>query len=334
MAQRRRSLRAGEVNASKLDYANVKFLVESQLPPGLLNVWKELLLQNPKIKKLWGKEQPGGFARKMITLCIYKDLTGFGFEKVLKSVNIGFQLKLKSFAHNCKLLRKLLFDWARQQIHLDGKDVWNDMAAILPNKVGLEKVNLMMDSSDFRLSGKTSASRKDANWSFKCNGPGQRFQILIDAKGRVQKVWGGYSPKLYDGDWIKIAGEVLIDHCDGAHIIADTHYETANRTLKLLRTEPNVVFYTPIAKPRGKKRKRSESDLTDPSLGVAVLTKEQEAWNARIAHVRSRVESPFGLIKNKWKSLGGVFFEGEEQQNYLVYIAFAVHNLTINANSE
>jgi hypothetical protein len=62
------------------------------------------------------------------------------------------------------------------------------MAIIFPNKVSLEKVNLIMDLLDFRLSGKTSAFRKDVNWSFKCNRPVQQFQILIDAKERVQKI--------------------------------------------------------------------------------------------------------------------------------------------------
>ena len=45
---------------------------------------------------------------------------------------------------------------------------------------------------------------------------------------------------------------------EGGHIIADTHYETANRTFHSIGAENKVVFYTPIAKPRGRKRKRSD----------------------------------------------------------------------------
>jgi HJR/Mrr/RecB family endonuclease len=56
-----------------------------------------------------------------------------------------------------------------------------------------------------------------------------------------------------NGDWIKIAREVLIDHCDGVHIITNTYYETANYILKQLRAKPNVIFYTLIIKPKGRK---------------------------------------------------------------------------------
>jgi hypothetical protein len=40
----------------------------------------------------------------MITLCIYKDLIDFSFEKGLTLVNIKFQLKLKLFTYNYKLI--------------------------------------------------------------------------------------------------------------------------------------------------------------------------------------------------------------------------------------
>jgi hypothetical protein len=69
--------------------------------------------------------------------------------------------------------------------------------------------------------------------------------------------------------------------------------------IKQLHAEPNVVFFSLIAKPRERKQKKFESDLTNLSFSVTILTIEQEVWNARIAHVRSRVESLFGLIKNK-----------------------------------
>ena len=49
-------------------------------------------MQQPKISKLWGVEQPTGFHRIMITLVVYKDLTGFGFQKILRLVNVGFHV--------------------------------------------------------------------------------------------------------------------------------------------------------------------------------------------------------------------------------------------------
>jgi hypothetical protein len=84
--------------------------MESQLPLKLLNVWKEFLLKNQRLRSYREKNNQKGFAHKMITFYIYKDLIGFGFEKVFALVNIGFQLKLKSFTYNYKLIQKLLFE--------------------------------------------------------------------------------------------------------------------------------------------------------------------------------------------------------------------------------
>jgi hypothetical protein len=148
---------------------------------------------------MWGQDQSHGFHRRMITLAIYKDLTGLGYQKILNSVNTGIKVQPKSFFHNTKMIRKILMGWAKQQIVNEGKDSWNDQKKLYPKKKGLEKVNLIIDSSDFRLSGKASTSQKDSKWSYKLNGPGQRFQVIYNVRGKVQKVWGGYSPKIYDG---------------------------------------------------------------------------------------------------------------------------------------
>ena len=62
-----------------------------------------LLLADLKIKKLWRVEQPVGFPRMMITLCIYKDLSGYGYAKILSFLNFGFQIKRKSFIHKLQV---------------------------------------------------------------------------------------------------------------------------------------------------------------------------------------------------------------------------------------
>ena len=92
---------------------------------------------------------------------------------------------------------------------------------------------------------------------------------------------------------------------------------------------PGVKFYYPYAKPRGRKRKRVEGFENDASYDETSLTKEQRDWNSSCQHIRARVEDPFGLIKMKWKALGKAWGEDEEQQDYLVHIAFAIHNWSI-----
>ena len=109
----------------------------------------------------------------MITLVVYKDLTGFGFQKILRLVNVGFHVQLKSFAHNTKIIRNLLFRWAQSVITLSSTVQWNLTAKILPTRKGFKAINLIIDSIDVQLCGKESCLKHDPHWSFKLNAPGQ-----------------------------------------------------------------------------------------------------------------------------------------------------------------
>ena len=53
----------------------------------------------------------------------------------------------------------------------------------------VEDAHLFMDSSDFRLQGKVSTSRKSDTWSYKWNSPGSRYMLIQGAATRI-----------YDGD--------------------------------------------------------------------------------------------------------------------------------------
>jgi hypothetical protein len=53
--------------------------------------------------------------------------------------------------------------------------------------------------------------------------------------------------------------EVIVDELrnllPSAHIIADIHYELGNKLMKRFGHEKQVVFYTPVAKLHGLKKK-------------------------------------------------------------------------------
>jgi hypothetical protein len=100
--------------------------------------------------KLWGSEQPIGFHTHLITLAIYKDLTGYGYQKVLDLIDLGFVISSVSFRHNTRIIRWLLYKWGIRQIGCGDCEDWDQVKHVLPKKKGLEKVNLMMDSSDLR----------------------------------------------------------------------------------------------------------------------------------------------------------------------------------------
>ena len=234
-----------------LPYAAIVALVMQKILKGLLGVWNIYILTHPKVKKLWGQEQCDDFVRKMVILALYKDLFSVGFECITKTVDVGFKFRSKALRHNTKLIRKILAEWSEKQILNEGRRVWDKNCDLLPRRKGLHDVNLLIDSSDFCHSVKQSTSTKDSCWSFKLNGPGQRYTVVIDAWGVVQKVWGGYSPKTYDGDWVRLCANDLLTNFKGAHIIGDVYYELGNRIMKGIQATPSVNFYVPFSEPRG-----------------------------------------------------------------------------------
>ncbi len=68
----------------------------------------------------------------------------------------------------------------------------------------IKEAHLLMDSTDFRLSGKSSTSRKSLDWSYKENLPVQRYTILYTLDGKIGHAWGGYSPKMYNSNFVMI----------------------------------------------------------------------------------------------------------------------------------
>jgi hypothetical protein len=72
--------------------------------------------------------------------------------------------------------------------------------------------------------------------------------------------------------------EVMIDELGnlllGAHIIVDIHYELGNKLMKRFRHEKQVVFYTFIVKPCGRKKKTTKKLLNNPSFQFTKLSKK------------------------------------------------------------
>ena len=138
---------------------------------------------------------------------------------------------------------------------------------------------------------------------------------MILMNGCIREVWGGYSPKVYDGDFLKINRKWLEKKLKGAAVAADTHFEWGSQNLT------GVDFKTPIPKPRGR-RKRDASGIQIPKG----LTKGQEKYNAHLHSVCSRVENPSGRMAAKVKALTKPFCEGKEQLDCLVYLTAALIN--------
>lgn len=177
----------------------------------------------------------------------------------------------------------------------------------------LSKVCLWFDSVDFKKQNIAGYSRKDPDWSFKETHLGRRYMFLRSATGKIRKIWGGYSPKLYDGHFIELWHEQLDKDLKGADIIADQHFEYGKQFLS------KVKLWTPPKEPRKTKRRRANSQSNE-------LSSEERQYNDDHRVLRERVESIFGWIKQNFLCLKNPWAEDEKQMDCVVKFAAAIYN--------
>jgi hypothetical protein len=96
----------------------------------------------------------------------------------------------------------------------------------------LKGANLWMDSVDFKKTKYRGCSKKKSDWSYKLNRPGCWFMFLHNGRGKVCRLWVGYSPKLFDSDFLDLNKRWIERKLDGAGIIADNHFEKGKKFLK------------------------------------------------------------------------------------------------------
>jgi hypothetical protein len=75
---------------------------------------------------------------------------------------------------------------------------------------------------------------------------------------------------------VEVMANNLRTFFSGAHIIADAHYELGNKLMKWFGHEKEVIFYTPIAKQRRRKKKTLKKLPVDTSFQLSNLSKEQK----------------------------------------------------------
>lgn len=182
------------------------------------------------------------------------------------------------------------------QIHVGTLEEWNAKMKNVPRHQSLHKVCLWIDSCDFPVENTGSRKAPDSLWSYKLNHAGLRYMFVQDAEGLVRHIIGPYPPKVYDSELVSLKRDEFIDKFKDAGIIGDEHFHLGTQ-----RTDGKVEFITPISQPRGRKRtvggKRIMKNLAD----------EQLQHNSRVHALRSRVESCFGLMKQKFDCLTKCF---------------------------
>ena len=237
---------------------------------------------------MWGQEKGRNFVKNQTLVVLYKLIEGIGFSKLKEEVDFGGPMSKNSLEHNFQRIVELLEQWGRSKVRLGKIEDWKKANRRVSQDVDENIPHLWIDSSDFRLIGKRSISRSDPSWSYKENSPGRRFTFISDAKRRIRKVWGGYSPKVYDGDVLEIFKDWIDQRLKGATIIGDQHYASAQKQFKKVSIQTAT-------------RKSSKRKVSEDGVDLNPYTKKQKLSNARIKQLRARVESPFGWLKPKFK---------------------------------
>lgn len=288
--------------------------VEAKLGAEAVEMIIEFVLSSSPI--LWGDAQADDFVQTNVLMVLYKDLIFQGYSGVLKRLNLPTKISQSSFQHNARVIRPLFKKWAKTKIVLGDASHWNAAARRMSFPGELKNVTLWIDSSDFKIQCPRGAGRKNPYYSYKNHGLSRRFMMICDAKGRIRKIWGGYSPKVYDGHWLEINKDWIEENLAGASVIGDCHFAMGKRMFN------QVKFFVPHATPAKAKVPDGE--------GLVKLTKEQEKWNARVAHIRSRIERPFGWMKTTFRCLEKPWAEDPNAQDYVVWLAAAVLNVKRN----
>lgn len=266
---------------------------------------------------LWGLKKGDNFVEKQVYLALYKYAYAAGYGALSSATKSWNKLSTRTLTRNTKVILKCLGKWGKKQIHLGNKAEWTEVM----NKHRLPKLvneaHLLLDSTDFRLAGKVSTSRKSESWSYKENSPAQRFSLVHDLDGKVRYIWGGYSPKTYDSDFVMIQKDFFDIKFRNATIVADCHYAKAAKELQ------SCKIITPFVTPSNSGKTKSTGK------GIQKLTKKQVSYNKAVRCVRAKVEMPYGVMKNKFAALAKPFYEKPKYQNYLVLLAAAVYNMEV-----
>ena len=264
---------------------------------------------------LWGQDKGKKFEGDCLLLALYHDLYGIGYNKIEQEIKNWRPLSAKSIRHNTKEVRKVLSGWSDKQLVLGDFQDWKYASKKLSETEAKEGVNLLVDSSDFKKLQPVKHSLNSPEHSFKENHYANRFTCIFDMKQRARVLYGPYSPKVDDNSFVRLMKPTMEESMKGAVILGDCGYSAVAKEFQ------KIKMITTISKPRGR--------VSKDGSGIRQLTKVQKTKNKMLKKLRSRVESPFGIIKQRWKTLSTCFMEDETQHGLLVKLALATYNFQL-----
>jgi len=225
-------------------------------------------------------------------------------------------LNTKTFRINCQKIRKTLYKWAIETIQLGSKRGWKRAADGATSYKKFNNVNIWIDSADFPKEKRGSYSTKDPDWSYKLNGKGRRYMFIRNANGKFLKIWGGYSPKLYDGHFIELLHNDIDKVFAGVDFIGDSHFEYGNKFLDKVKIWTNKI--------------NTDAQEGEGAQAIKKNKKGDTAHLKQHQRLRARVENGFGLMTQIFTSLAIPWSEDVIQLDYLVFIAAAIINIKLS----
>lgn len=261
----------------------------------------------------WGQFREDDFVEQNLYLALYHDITGLGYKHIIADEHLRGILNHKSLQHNTEEIRRLGAQWAKQYIELPSYEARVELAKHTHQSRVLGTIDLWADSTDFPMVKKRNVTKKHRDWSYKENKPAQRFMCFTTGDGIIRKLYGGYSPKVYDGQFLEIFQPIWEEEFAQSKIIADEHFRKAGKQFK------KVTWVVPF-------KNTSRNDPEDEGRRVSVLTQAEQKWNSEVSKIRSRIEAPFGHVKRMFNLLSTPWMERKSQQNWLVTLAVGVHN--------
>lgn len=254
----------------------------------------------------------------MVLATLYKDIYNVSFHFLFTRVDFHYSIAQRTITTNVYRVRSVLSDWAEEKIILGDADDWRRAAHNLKFPKPLSDTNLWIDSVDVLIEASVGRGSDSDYWSGKEKHAAWRFMVVSDAKGGVRKLLGGYFPSTHDNSFLQSHKEEFERSFEDAVMVGDQHFAPSVKTLRSLKMYAPVL----ITKPKTRKRKRSEEEKDDE--GLLQLTKTKQDWNKKVYTVRARAETPFGMMKNKFKSLQGIWREPLDQLEFTFRIACGI----------
>jgi len=240
----------------------------------------------------WGENKGQDISKLMLLATCLHDARAYSYAAISDILKPKLVIHANAIQHNVKKARRVFAQWGEENITMPNKAALNAAVADRNFPIWMSRVRWWMDSTDIPLPRrKAYRGRKSIYWSGKLNRPAWRYQILRDGCGKICKLWGGYSPKVYDSDFVKIEKQWLERHLRGTAILADTHYFKGREYI----SNPEILATPPD---------NASADLLK-LRGFSTTTKEARVRSKAIKNNRGVVEQCFAAMKNTFIPLAG-----------------------------